>query len=101
MKKELILLIVAIAFATGIKAQADTVNYLVVYQKRNPIQGTTLNMAGFRTQGNATDFMNNTLDSTAAPTVYDVRTKKPMKATFSTVEVERVIRQRERKWRVQ
>lgn len=99
--KKLILLIVASAFAFGIKAQTDTVNYLVIYKGTTPSSGFVTQLKGFRTQTSATDFMNNTLDSTAAPTVFDIRTKKPMKATFSTVEVEQVVRTREKRWRVQ
>jgi hypothetical protein len=98
--KKLILIIVASAFAMGIKAQADTVNYLVIFNQRNPILGTGQRIAGFRTQGNLTDFLNNSVDSTYSPVIYDVRTKKPLKATFATEEVEQVVRQRKRKWRV-
>jgi hypothetical protein len=98
--KKLILIIVASAFAFGIKAQ-DTINYIVVYQQSGVGMPTTFTrIAGFRTQGNLTDFLNTSLDSTASPVIYDVRTKKPLTASFSTVEVQEVVKQRKRKWTV-
>lgn len=100
MKKIILLLIIATAFASGIKAQTDTVNYIVVYKALNPTSQSIQRIAGFKTQVTLTDFLNTQLDSTAAPVVFDVRTKKPMTATFSTVEVQVVVKDRQRNWKI-
>lgn len=102
MKKLILIAILATAFTCGLRAQ-DTINYIVII---NEPSGSTLRpgsiqkMLGFRTQTTLTDYLNS-LDSTVAvPAVFDVRTKKPLKASFSTEVVDKVVtvRERRRKW---
>lgn len=106
MKKILFLLIIACSLKA--RAQTDTINYIVVY--RDSAIGnaglltlsSTASIAGFKTQVTLANFLNNSIDSAALISIFDVRTRKPLAASSSTVIVDRVVtvKDRQRKWNI-